>query len=101
MKKIEVLTWGIKHIAENHGFNASTDWQEEGEVCVWGGCNVPTLSDVQMMCEELDIEESCIEASDYGIDIFLTDEWLNSVANVEYEESGLELWKRYGVSIGC
>ena len=43
---LEMLCWGIQHIAENHGFHANVNYEEDGEVCIYGGCNVPTLSDV-------------------------------------------------------
>lgn len=36
---LDMLLWGIKHIAENHGFKASTDYEEEGQVCI---CQPPT-----------------------------------------------------------
>lgn len=98
MKKIDVLKWGIEHIAQNHNFNANVEDIYDGEVCIYGGCNVPTVADVKMMCVDLGITYDCISVSEYGIEIFLTDEWYNS-ASEEYVETGCEMWKRYGVKI--
>jgi hypothetical protein len=98
MKKIEVLCWGIEHIAQNHDFGYSTeDWETEGEVCIYGGCNVPTLSDVQMLCQDLGIPRECIEDSDFGIDVWIPEDWDK---DAEYKETGMEMWKRYGFVIG-
>lgn len=90
MKKIDVLCWGVQHIAENHGFEASVNYEEDGEVCIFGGCNVPTLSDVQMLCDDLGIGRENIESSEYGIDVYLTQELFDE----DYEPTGMEFWKR-------
>ena len=100
MTKFEVLVWGIKHIAENHGFNASTNWEEDGEVCIYGGCNVPTLSDVRMMCKELGIPGDFVESSSFGIDVFIPEDWYESEANEEYHSTNIEMWKRADVKVG-
>ena len=98
MKKIDVLCWGIEHIANNHNFSASTKcWEDEGEVCIYGGCNVPTLSDVQMLCSDLGISRDYIDSSDFGIDVFIPEDWDK---NAEYEPSGFEMWKRRNIKIG-
>ncbi|MCR5066345.1 MAG: hypothetical protein K6A67_11355 [Bacteroidales bacterium] len=96
MKKIEVLCWGIEHIAQNHNFASVTDYVQDGEVCIYGGCNVPTLGDVEALCEDLGLPRENIEASEFGIDVWLY-EWNGEE---EYKETGLELWKRYGSVIG-
>jgi hypothetical protein len=94
MTNIEMLCWGIQHIAKNHGFDASTDYKEDGEVCIYGGCNVPTLGDVQQLCLDLGIDTSeCLESGDCGIDVFITDEWMKNIGRKPYKK-GLELWKR-------
>jgi hypothetical protein len=93
MTNIEMLVWGISHIAENHGFNADTNYEEEGEVCIWGGCNVPTLADVQMLCEDLHIENECVESNECGIDVFIAEEWWDKYANEPYTK-GMEFWRR-------
>lgn len=100
MTNVEVLCWGIGHIAENHGFGCATDYEESGEVCIYGGCNVPTLSDVTFLCEDLKIDRSCVESSEWGIDVWLTPEWYESVGQSEYVTSGMEIWKRHGSVIG-
>ena len=90
---IEMLCWGIKHIAKNHGFEATTDYMNDNEVCIWGGCNVPTLCDVQMLCEDLGIDKDWIESSDFGIDVFIPEEWWENKAQLPYKK-GFELWRR-------
>lgn len=95
MTNLEMLKWGIQHIAENHGFHASVDClEQEGEVCIWGGCNVPTLSDVQLLCEDLGIDRECIYADDdCGIDVFITQSWYDNKAHLPYKK-GIEFWRR-------
>ena len=99
MKNIDVLCWGMEHIAQNHNFGASTDYEEEGNLCIYGGCNVPTLQDVQFLCEDLGIERECVESSSWGIDVFITQEWYDEHANKDYVP-GLEMWKRHGFVVG-
>lgn len=95
MTKLEVLFAGIRHIAENHGFKADTEClATDGEVCIWGGCNLPTICDVQLLCEDLGIERECVIALDCGIDIRITKEWMEKEAIKAYRVTGLELWKR-------
>ena len=97
MKKIDVLCWGIEHIANNHNLSASTKfWKDEGDVCIYGGCNVPTLSDVQMLCSDLGIPRDCIDSSDFGIDVFIPEDW---DINGEYTFSGFEMWKKHNVNM--
>ena len=91
---IQMLVWGIKHIAENHGFKANTNYKEDGEVCIYGGCNVPTLGDVHQLCEDLGIDTyECVDSSDCGIDVYISEEWWENKANKPYEK-GMELWRR-------
>lgn len=89
---LDMLLWGIKHIAENHGFKASTDYEEEGQICIYGGCNVPTLADVQMLCGDVGISERCVYASREGIDIEILSDWFEKTANKIY--TGLGFWQR-------
>jgi len=100
MKYIDVLVWGIKHIAQNHNFNASTDYEDGGSVCIYGGCNVPTLQDAKFLCEDLKIESDCIESSEFGIDVWITQDWYDTVGQSEYKPTGLEMWKRKEAEIG-
>lgn len=99
MKKIGILTWGMSHIAANHGFQSCTDYEEDGQVCIFGGCNIPTLSDVRMLCNDLKIDAGQIESDEYGITVFV-DEWLEESGLEEYQVTGLELWKRFTAVIG-
>jgi hypothetical protein len=100
MRKIDVLCWGVEHIASNHGFGASINYEESGELCIYGGCNVPTLSDVRMLCSDLGIGSENIESSEFGIDIWLTCEWYEEQAEQEYKPTDMEMWKRHDVQIG-
>ena len=101
MKKIDVLAWGMKHIASNHNFKASVDC-EDGSMCIYGGCNVPTLGDVRMMCEDLGIPRDYIEESDFGIDVYIDYDWTREggLLQQDYVPTGLEMWKRSNAKIG-
>lgn len=90
---LEMLLWGMEHIAKNHGFGCGLDYENEGEVCIYGGCNVPTLADVQMLCKDVGIDQEYIESCECGIDVFFTDTWYRDVANKPYKK-GLEMWRR-------
>lgn len=93
MTNLEMLIWGIAHIAENHGFNFSVDYEEDGQVCVYGGCNVPTLCDVKMLCGDVGIDSSeFVYASEFGVDVEIPYEWLEKKANKRFK--GNELWRR-------
>lgn len=95
MTKMELLKVGLGHIASNHGFKADTDELEtDGEACIWGGCNVPTIADVEMLCEDLGIGRERIIPGDWGIDIHLSEEWMEKEAGKAYKVTGRELWKR-------
>jgi hypothetical protein len=79
-KNIDVLLFGLKHIAENHNTNALTEnWEEERQVAIMDN-SVPTLSDVQMLCDDLQIPRHCIYTSFFGIDIELPNEWVNKTS---------------------
>lgn len=93
MTNIEMLIIGIKEIANNHGFYANTDYENEGEVCIYGGNNIPTTADVQMLCADCGISMDCVETSDYGIDVFFTEDWFEGKANEEYV--GLGFWRAF------
>ena len=98
MTKLEVLKWGLNHIANNHGFNADT---EENEVmCVYGGVNVPTFADVCFLCEDLGISRLAIETSWAGIDVnAYIDNWLEKEGAKEYT-SAVQFWRRVDVPLG-
>ena len=111
-KKINVLLWGIKHIAENHHFNYNVDYEEDGAICIYGGCNVPTFNDVRMLCEDLGMPIDCIETSEFGIDVYLEWDWLQEkdddgdpserwgLLMEDYTPTNYEMWKRHNVAIG-
>lgn len=90
MTNIEILCWGMKHIAGNHGLKVNLNWKEEGEVCIYGGCNIPTQCDVEMLCADLGIDKENIESGECGIDV-----WIPSLkwCGKEYR-GGLEMWRR-------
>ena len=90
---LEMLVIGIEEIAKNHGFESNTDWEENGEVCIFGGCNVPTLQDVKFLCENIGIKSDCIESSEFGIDVWLSTEWLDGWSQKIYEPMH-EFWRK-------
>lgn len=101
MRKLDVLVWGIAHIAENHNLECSTDYENDWSVCIFGDCSVPVISDVRMLCECVGIPEDEVHVSDFGIDVWLDYDWFheNGEGFEEYVPTGNELWKRYGVKI--
>ena len=89
---IEVLIYGLNHIAENHNTTAITEnWEEEQQVCVMKN-NVPTLSDVQMLCDDLELPRKCIYANEFGIDIELPHEWVKKTSKKTFK--GYRFWER-------
>ena len=93
MTNLEMLIWGIAHIAENHGFKFSVDYEEDGQVCVYGGCNVPTLCDVKMLCGDVGIDsDEYVYANDCGIDVEIPYDWFEKKANKIFK--GDEFWRR-------
>ena len=92
---LQVLLWGINEIANNHGFQSSTEnWADEGQICIFGGCNVPTLADVCMLCQDVGITKDCIYSSEFGIDIEIPEDWYESVGRSPFTGTGL--WTKYG-----
>ena len=84
---------GIAHIAENHGFECNiADCEIDGEFCIFG-FNIPTLSDVYMLCEEVGISKGFISANEEGIDVFIDDDWWEKALTEPFK--GDCLWARY------
>jgi hypothetical protein len=77
MKKIEVLAWGIAHIAENHHFDSynSLNSEDDEKCCGILGDNIPTTSDVEMMCDDLGIDRDYIDVSIFGICVTMPEDW--------------------------
>ena len=90
---LEMLIIGIEEIAKNHGFTSNTDWQKNGYVYIFGGCNVPTLADVKMLCEELMINHSDIDSYGFEIDVLISQEWLKEWAYKSYVPMG-QFWHK-------
>ena len=93
MTNKQMLCAGLKEIAQNHGLYADVEMKNGDNPCIYGGNNVPTLADVQFLCEDVGIERGCIDSSEYGIDIY-ADQWLwDGTAQKEYKK-GMEMWRR-------
>lgn len=91
-KNIDVLIYGLHHIAENHSTIAITnDWKEEQQVSLMKN-NLPTMSDVRMLCEDLGIPKDCIYTSFFGIDIELPQEWIEKTSKKTFK--GYRFWER-------
>lgn len=91
MTNLEMLCWGIQHISDNHGFDCDTDYGC-GTICVFG-CNVPTLCDVQMLCEDLNVPREDVFSTDSLIEVTLDEEWVEIFGSAEYIP-GMEFWRR-------
>lgn len=101
MKKIEVLAWGVKHIASNHrNVNCDTDYEEFQSMSI-DDCATPTLADARMMCEDLGIERECCYADhSWGIIVIDVEGWADTIGQQEYTPTGHEMWKRFDAVIG-
>ena len=101
MTKLEVLKWGLNHIAQNHEFSADTNWEEEdGVMCIYGGRNAPTLADVRFLCEDLEIPFDAVTSTWAGIDVdTYWDGWLQEHGNEEYTNA-VQWWRKNGVQLG-
>ena len=100
MTYLEVFNWGMQHIASNHGFSFGGSLGVGDSVCIYGGCNVPTVADVRMLCDDLSIPRDCIESSEFGVDVYYDGEWLGEKADKVYVPTGMEMWKRSEATIG-
>ena len=90
---LDILKEGLEEIARNHGLYADTKMRNGDNPCIYGGNSVPTLADVQFLCEDVGIERGCIDSSEYGIYIY-ADQWLwDGTAMKEYK-GGAEFWRR-------
>ena len=99
MQYIEVFHWGMNHIAQNHGFGYQAG-EGVGDSVYINGCNVPTLADVRMLCDDMGMGRECIDASEWGVEVYYDDDWLVNVADRDYQPTGMEMWKKCNVTIG-
>jgi len=96
MTNFEALRKGLQLVASNHNLKANVDdWENDGELCIFGGCNIPTISDTRMLCNDVMFPIDAIESSDFGIDIYLDEDWVNGIGAEEYKPSlEYSFWKR-------
>lgn len=95
MTNLEMLVFGIEHIATNHNADFSVeDLETEGQVCILLN-NVPTLADVRSLCEDLGIDRENIYPSSFGIDIEIPYDWYENESKKEYK--GFNLWQKGGM----
>lgn len=96
MTNKEKLVRDLQLIAENHGMHAGIqDFLDDiDNPCIYGGCNVPTLSDVQQLCKSVGLPQSSVICSNEGIDIYITDEWYHDIMHREWQPT-YETWLRY------
>ncbi len=100
MKKIEVLAWGVQHIASNHDANYSTDYEEYQSMSILG-TEVPTVADARMLCEDLGMErERCYVDNSWGIIVIDVEDWADTEGQQEYTPKGHEMWKKIDAVIG-
>ena len=101
MKKIDVLRWGVCHIAGNHHKSTSiyTDY-DTGGMSLCTSANVPTLADVRMLAEDLDIRGWCFTKG-FAVYIVVPKPWIDTVGQEEFEPTmGMMMWKRTTVELG-
>lgn len=90
MTKLEMLRFGMQHIAENHHADCIDSIEEDGTICILNG-NVPTVADVKFLAADLGLTD-CVYPSEYGVEIDLDDEEWNGEA--EYVQPAHEFWRR-------
>ena len=108
MKKIEVLKWGLRHIAANYRMGVCVnDLDETGEACIYVTDEHPDVSpapinDVRMLCQDLGIKREDVEVDDYGVTVYAA--WYicgsKSLVEQDYQPTGREMWKKFNVTIG-
>lgn len=99
MKKIDVLVWGVQHIANNHGAEYTSDYEENMVVGILSN-TAPTLMDARMMCEDLGIEN--IHPDNFwGVITIDVEDWVDTIGQEEYKPTGREMWTRAGAKIGA
>ena len=104
MKKIEVLEWGVKHIASNHSVNrkvvCNTDYEECQSMSITD-TEVPTVQDARMLCEDLGMErDRCYVDNSWGVIVIDVEGWADTIGQQEYDPTGHEMWKKYDAVIG-
>ena len=104
MKKIDVLKWGLQHIAANYDMGADTEHcEDERQACIYvtekhPDCSPAPINDVEMLCQDLGIKSENIENSPYGVDVYL--DAVYDALQEDYVPTGHELWKRANAVIG-
>ena len=95
MTNKEKLVRDLPLIAQNHGFNCNVEdfLNDEDNPCIFGGCNVPTLADVKMLCKSVGLDTNCVIPSSFGIDIEVSSEWYDEVMENEWVPQ-YEWWLR-------
>lgn len=101
MKKIEVLAWGVQHIASNHrNVVCNTDYEECQSMSIID-TEVPTVQDARLMCEDMGMErERCYVDHSWGVIVIDVEGWADTIGQEEYTPTGHEFWKKSDVNIG-
>lgn len=92
MTNLEKLREGLEYIAKNRGVK-SFFYPEEYSIGIMGECSVPTIADVQFLCEDTHIELSNLCYYEFGVEIELTDEYMEEWANRPYKNDLPEFWR--------
>lgn len=96
MTNKEKLVRDLQLIATNHGLVADVQGfvEDAHTPCIRGGrCNVPTLSDLQMLCMSVGLSEDCVDITSDGARIITPAEWRRDVMNQEWTPA-YEFWLR-------
>lgn len=101
MKKIEVLKWGVRHIADNHRKEYNTNYEDCMSMSIWDN-GAPVLADARMLCEDLGIERrDCYADNSWGIICIDIEGWADTIGQQDYTPTGMEMWKRHDATIGA
>ena len=100
MKKIEVLAWGVKHIASNYHVDCDTDYEEFQSMSILD-TRVPVLGDARMLCEDLGLERmNCYVDGSWDTIVIDVEDWADTIGQEEYTPTGMEFWKKSNAKIG-
>lgn len=101
MKKIEVLQWGLRHIAGNHNMGSGfyTDY-DTGSTILCTGTNVPTTADMRMLADDMGVSDCCYVRG-CAVQIDLPKQWVETVGQEEFVPAmGMMMWKRTAIELG-
>ena len=98
MKKIEVLKWGVKHIAGNHHYYGNYYTDNAGRTILYTGANKHTTAAMRMLANDVGVD--CITRG-HAVQIIVGRNWVDTIGQEELEPTmGMMMWKRTAIELG-